>query len=181
MPIEKEIKYVLDPQKPSGYMKKLRALEGVQSLEMSQGYLEGNSRIRKSLDMDTGARVNHFTYKQTVNGQTVEVECEISDHDYDLLWTKVVKIITKNRIKVPVGEYIWEVDFFTADKLDGYYLVMAEVEFPAEHDGPSSIPDFITERLVYEVPDEDKRFTNRRLAHPGTIMQLVQELKNGKR
>ncbi len=180
MPIENERKFVLDHANPQKFQNKLKALPGATSYEFQQGYLDGTARIRRIVDQATGETHNVFTYKTKVNKDLIEIETEISDDDFNALWIKVDKVITKIRVKVPETDHLWEVDFFTAANQDGYYLIMAEVELDPTAEMPNTVPSYIDNNLVHLVAVDDKRFGNRQLTRPVTVKKLVEELKNGK-
>jgi len=180
MPIENERKYVLRDEDSSGFKAKLVTMPGATSLDLKQGYLDKANRIRSIRRLD-GTVQYLFTYKTKVNGNQIEIENEISERDFNSLWTLVGNVITKTRIVVPFGDYKWEVDFLHSYKkktLGECYLVMAEVELPEDQELPNQVPDFISENLVYLVPRDDRRFINRNLSRVGTVKQMVQELKN---
>lgn len=180
MPIENERKYVLNGEDPSSFKALLTDKPGATSLELKQGYLDKANRIRSIVDPN-GVTQYLFTYKTKVNGNQIEIENEISERDFNSLWTLVGNIITKTRVVVPYGDYKWEVDFLYSYKkktLGECYLIMAEVELPEDQELPNQVPDFISENLVYLVPREDRRFINRNLSRVGTVKKMVQELKD---
>jgi CYTH domain-containing protein len=183
MPIEHELKFVLDPKNETQYRKKLLTNPGVTHYQMRQGYLEGNCRIRERVALDAMGIAQcgeyFFTYKSKVSGEQVEIETDIDQRDFDRLWSKVVKVVTKERIVVPHGDDYWEIDFFSAANHTGSYLIMAEVELEP---GVMTVelPPFIKDQVLHAVQYGDKRFNSKQLSKPYTAMQLLEELRNGK-
>lgn len=180
MAIENELKFVLDPKNQVSYFTNLLNLDGAKVYNLQQGYLDTSSRVRKVENSTDLKRTNFFTYKTAVNKQLVEIETEISDSDFDKLWTKVNKVIIKKRVVVPLSDHTWEIDFFqTANKPD-YYLVMAEVEMSEFATAPESIPNFISSYLLHAVDKSDMRFNSISLNRPDAVAKLLQELRNVK-
>lgn len=177
MPVENEKKYVMHVSDAEAFKNTLRALPGAQIVSLRQGYLNENTRIREVKNFNT---VFIFTFKQRINGETIEIEKEISKEDFEKLWTKVNKVIVKDRVIVPDGYLNWEVDFFKAMDDGRTFLVMAEIEMPEGMIAPGSVPSYIKDNLVYEVAADDKRFINAKLSSPKVIEKLVKEFKNGK-
>lgn len=186
MPIENERKYVLDVEQDERAARKflasLQDLPGTKVYEFNQGYLEGSCRIRQSMPWSVDEQtVNYFTYKTKVNGEQVEIETQISEVDFDLLWLKVSKIVTKIRVVVPtLNGDVWEVDFFRMANRKGFYLVMAEVELPQGVEKPNLLPAFIQSNLLHEVTFGDKRFNSKNLTKPAVVAELLEQIRNGK-
>jgi CYTH domain-containing protein len=178
MPVENENKYVLDVPSVEGFANKLRHLKAAEAFAYRQGYLNENTRIRE-VKAHNGDESFLFTFKIMVNGKLVEVEDEISKADFNLLWVTVDRVMVKTRIKVPVGERIWEVDFMHTSDGRETYLVMAEVEMGEDETDPGALPGFISEHLLYAVPKGDMRFVNSRLTQPNVVRKLVQGIKDG--
>lgn len=178
--IENERKYVLDIKNEKAYRHEISHMAGAVSYEIKQGYLESNSRIRASTNLQDGFTDYFFTYKLRVNGKLVEIETRITKADFDLLWLRVDPIITKVRVKVPFQNRVWEVDFFKRADEPDCYLIMAEVELPEDMLEPEVVPDFIKEHQLHLVEINDKRFNNKQLTRPKTVRQLVKDIKDGK-
>jgi len=177
MAIENELKYVLDGSSKELYHT-FTNLPGAEVYEFQQGYLDGYNRLRRSKHKRTSVSECFFTYKNTVKGQLIEIETAITDDDFEKLWTQVGRTLTKDRVKVPTSDYIWEIDFF---KHKGEcYFVMAEVEMPPDQVEPSVVPDFITNNLLYAVPRGDSRFLSKSLTKPDAVQALLKGLRNGK-
>lgn len=182
MPVENERKYVLEPTYPDKFFNAVQHITGAKAYEYKQGYLSDSCRIR-SIE-PTGEYL--FTFKTKVNGELIEIENAISEEDFRKLWTQVTKVITKTRVKVPHGEYTWEVDFFRKPNKEKFYLIMAEVELPAGVMNPKELPSFITDNLLHEVEYGDKRFNNKQLSKPSQVklildkIRLDKEMQDGK-
>lgn len=174
--IENELKYVLQVKDANAFKKSLLGMANASSKTIMQGYLDKNTRIRKTTDAEGESYL--FTYKLLVNKKLVEIEKTIEESDFKLLWTRVGGVITKTRVVVPHGDLTWEVDFFVAlaNKQIGTYLVMAEVEMPEDQEEPDSIPRFITDNLMYAVPRHDLRFVNEQLTNYNKVKLLLEEL-----
>jgi CYTH domain-containing protein len=183
MPIEHELKFVLDPKNEDSYINRLGEFHGVTHYRMIQGYLDGNVRVRKRepVGCQPNLHAEHFfTYKTKVNGEQVEIETHIDPRDYDRLWSKVDRILMKERVAVPSTDgNIWEIDFFKAENHNGSYFIMAEVELEQGEMNPG-IPDFIEECLIHRVELGDKRFNSKNLTKPYTALELLDKIKNGK-
>lgn len=175
MAIENERKYVLDVPLPKRFMNQLS--ENNVSLALKQGYLNDQTRIRET--MESGRSKYHFTFKQPVNGQLVEIETEITSLDFRLLWVKVDRVINKVRVVVPHDDLVWEIDFLFEENNQDIYLVMAEVELPDGVEEPSTVPSFISDNLLYMVPRNDYRFFNTRLVQPELVRKTIKDLKDG--
>lgn len=180
MPVENENKYVLDVKNPIGFMRFLDGKPGAQTFAYRQGYLNENTRVREVVSGDFFDEEHIFTYKQKINGKLLEIETAIGKKDFDQLWTKVDRVMIKNRVKVPVNGRVWEVDFMKTSDGHEIYLVMAEVEMDEDETDPGTLPDFISEHLLYAVPRDDVRFINSRLTQPEAVKKLVQGIKDGK-
>jgi CYTH domain-containing protein len=181
MPIENELKYVLDVPSAHKFRNLMLHQKNATGYVYRQGYLNDNTRIREVKDSNTGEVLETlFTFKMMVNGKLVEIEDNISQADFDLLWIKVERVMLKSRVKVPVGNRIWEVDFMHTSDGNETYLVMAEVEMGEDETDPGALPDFISEHLLYAVPQGDMRFVNNRLTQPNAVKKLIQDIKDGK-
>ena len=180
--VENENKYVLDVpnEKARAFRNLMLHQKGAEGFVYRQGYLNENTRIREVKDGNTGEAIELlFTYKQMINGKLRESEMTIPQDDFDAYWTKVDRVMYKSRVKVPVGDLVWEVDFMHTSDGHETYLVMAEVEMPDGQTDPGELPGFISERLLYAVPKGDMRFVNSRLTQPNVVKKLIREIKNG--
>lgn len=182
MPVENERKYILGHAAPKEFFSQLLRMPGAEFLDMRQGYLDGDGRIRQTVYRTSGkATANHFTYKTRVNKRQIEIETPISTEDFDALWTKVQRIVVKRRVVVPTysGD-TWEVDFFMQTTTDIPYLIMAEVELPDGKVGPDLLPAFVSSNLLHAVEYGDKRFNSKELSKPSTVEGLLKLIRNAK-
>lgn len=176
--IENERKYILNDERHGAYFRKLKSLPDARTIVIAQGYLNDNTRIRSS--EENGITTYEFTFKIMTHGGLVEIEKPIDKEEFDLLWTKVGHVINKTRIKIPHGELIWEVDFFTVQTMPQPFLVMAEVELAPGVEEPPEVPSWIQERFLHLVARGDNRFVNGRMVHPMEVRRHVTKMKNGK-
>jgi hypothetical protein len=120
-----------------------------------------------------------FTYKHGLTNRkgALELEMDMSKHDFDLAWTEEAKCkLSKLRIIIPCswGEK-WEIDFFN-DERNLIYLVMAECEVFDDRVMPIKIPELVKANLALAVPEEDKRFKNKKLASPTYTKKLLEKI-----
>jgi CYTH domain-containing protein len=194
MAIENERKYILLPQNDLKFMMDME-FKGGNVFAITQAYLQGGARIRsKRNKFDTGYAYTDekgevvsvrpqmdlkFTYKHRVGDKLIEIETDISSDDYDALFSVSRNQIVKTRIEVDNNGEKWEIDFFYDTLNSNLYLIMAEIEMPDGQDAPNSLPDFISDNLLYAVPRDDRRFDNSNLSDPqgvrATILYLNKE------
>jgi len=186
MPTENEIKHVLKLDDSLHY----EARKLGRAFRISQGYVgKGNGhqlRIRKELESDTGLTRHYMQAKFSIQSPTarvIEISTKIPERDFKDIWRKTKTRVTKFRYKIMTGydpnfecEEIWDVDFLKTSEGDTYF-VLAEVELPEGHTEPKfEIPGFITENLVFKVPIEDTRFSNRKLSDVAYASELYRSL-----
>jgi CYTH domain-containing protein len=172
MPIEHEKKFCILKSKA---VESLFAENAEQVIEIEQKYLliEKGLSIRVRISTQGGMHSYRFTTKVDVNGQTVEIETPISEDDYERLWSRGQNKVKKTR-------YIyrgWEVDFFKSGHIN--YFAVAEIELPAWQKEPEVIPTLISDHLIYVVPPEDKRFSNKKLGDVQYATDLLATVKAG--
>jgi len=163
MPIENERKYVLSLDFDAG------ALEGWERFEVQQAYLDDGPRIRRF----GGEHI--FTYKKWAPQarELVEIETAISREDFELLWPLCVEAVRKTRYVKETADGEWVVDFLRDDK-DRVYFVLAEVELSRFEMTPDEIPAEIAGHIVFAVPADDNRFTNKKLADRDYARELLE-------
>lgn len=59
-------------------------------------------------------------------------------------------------------------------------MAIAEIEMPENQLKPNSLPDIVKNNLIYEVPLNDTRFSNKLLACQKYSINLLREFKNVK-
>lgn len=169
MPIENERKYVI--LETEAVERKFAAVAQV-AIPIRQRYVVTEKgmavRVRCS-ELEQPEYV--FTFKKDVDGECIEIETKISEADFNKLWGKATNEVNKIRY-IHEG---WEVDFF---KKDGFnYLAVAEIELPPKKKEPNIIPLLVMESLIYVVPIEDKRFSNKKLGDVEYSVSLLDTLK----
>ena len=176
MPTENEFKFVLELDTD-----RRLDVDG-QCLFLDQAYLneDGSARIRRiSSSSESGVSLNHFfTYKQMCYGRLVEIETLIDIRDFNDLWSQSNRKLQKTRF-IPNGYDGWCIDFFCrwgTGEVGDRFFVMAEVEL-TEGEQPDTIPSFITNNLVYAVPQSDDRFTSSKLFDRKYATWLYESLK----
>lgn len=192
MPIEREFKYVLrSPDELYAILMRREDVTGV--ADINQGYLSKGGRIRSRkwwlkngevfYNSPAIARVEYiFTYKHDLTNQpgVLEIEKVLTEDDYNLGWPDTNQRVRKTRIMLTPdqGAGVWEIDFFHDDL--GRYLALAEFEVPAHAGPPDRLHPLVREHLIYEVPEGDSRFANRKLGNREYVSKLLQEIaQNG--
>jgi CHAD domain-containing protein/CYTH domain-containing protein len=140
-------------------MPAIRSLEGVELLEIDQGYIPGDrlaERVRRTRRGDV------VTYYRTVKlGKGIsrtEVEEETTERIFRRLWPLTRgKRVRKRRYRIEDGGFTWEVDRFRDRR-----LVLCEVELPTE-DTHAEPPRWLRREIVRDVTGEDE-FANINLA-----------------
>lgn len=171
MPIENECKYVLDKG----------IVLSEDSVEIQQGYLPGCHQGVSIRIRSYNGRHFSFTYKleQEMGGKCVEIETDIEEDDYNLLWKATSQKLLKHR------HFFGDDDGWVADRfLDSNgdcYFVLAECEIPQNHLRPKHFPATIPSNMIHEVPrDEHFRFSSYALSNIDYAKKLYDELKRGK-
>ena len=181
MPVENELKAILHADNLSAMLKFFKQTPECKTYDITQGYLSGSARIRHIIPHDISQEEQYlFTYKKAVLGSVVEVETEISLHDYNKLFLIVKPVIHKTRIKYKKDQYTWDIDFFKTPKSGNIYLAMAEVEMPEfEFEIPEPL-DMLKPYIVKWVEAGDKRFGNKNLWNAAKVSQMVREIISAK-
>lgn len=181
MPTENERKFVLVCDRADEELRGLRAT--FRNADILQGYLVRGKkvtvRVRSAIDYAIRAsgtvaclgRSYSLTTKRLTAGRVVEVEAAIDERDFGDLWDASKGRLSK--VRVEMGD--WEVDYFLGE--GGVYFVLAEVELPEGKDGPDEVIPFVRDRLLYEVPRGDDRFSNRKLGKVKYARNLLNELE----
>jgi CYTH domain-containing protein len=193
MAIENERKYVLFPKNDIMFLADLECLPGVAVKSISQAYLPGGPRIRSIENKNEVDQRNKegevvklrygeykFTYKIKIGEDLVEIETDIPREDYYKLHTVSKGHIHKTRVVIPEGDLKWEVDFFHDYDNANLYLIMAEVELPVGVDVPKTVPQYISENLLFLVPRDDRRFDNSNLSDPYAVRANVEHIRKEK-
>ena len=176
MPVEHERKLLLRPEKPQELLRYLKTQSNVQTVEITQGYISKSARIRHVVPHSGDAETHWFTFKTKVTGNTVEIETEITIHDYHKLFLIAKPVIHKTRCKFQEGSNRWDVDFFKNPKSGDIYLSMAEVEMPEfEMDLPAVHP-LLESSFWRWIEGNDKRFNNKNLSNLTKVAKTLREM-----
>jgi CYTH domain-containing protein len=181
LPIENERKVILQSDNPPLLLKSLKSNSKCETVDITQGYLNKNARIRHVIPHDFKKTEQHlFTYKAKVDGSVVEIETDITKDDYDKLFSIVNPVIRKTRVKCKNNNHCWDIDFFRTAQTGDIYLVMAEVEMPEfEFEIPEPL-DIIAPYVVKWIEKDDRRFGSKNLHNATKVKELVKGFLNEK-
>ncbi|MFA5488451.1 MAG: hypothetical protein WC284_04450 [Candidimonas sp.] len=169
MPIENEVKFIVDDK--LGELWTNLILNDFKKSHIVQHYLNKDTRIRKITKSST---TYIFSFKKPTPDGTIEVECPISEDDYNSLIKTATNSLEKIRFKKKYDNITWDVDYLR--NLNSTYFVMAEAEMPVNQKSPEHIPPFIEKHIIYTVPDNDKRFSNKCLSDPEWAEKMLNEI-----
>jgi CYTH domain-containing protein len=173
MGVENEFNYCLHD--PRGRLEaRLRSMPAVRRLEMRQGYLSNDLRIRAMRDAATGDTEFVMSFKRSVDGRVVEVETPMDEADFRRLWKTCETTLRKTRYAYAEGDVHWDVDYFRTRKGETYF-VKAEAEVGADvTQCPDPSPAL--RGHVIAVPGKRKGFSSRRLADEAYARPLLKGL-----
>jgi CYTH domain-containing protein len=182
MPIEHERKLILNTSQHAQLMKELRHDASVEWFDITQAYINNSCRIRHVVPhkMKHDQEQFVFTFKTKVRGATVEIETEISVHDYQKLFLISKPVIVKTRAKILCADHHWDVDFLRKPKSGEVYLVMAEAEMPEFATELPEIHELLEPYAMRWIDQGDKRFNNRNLSNPKKAARAVAEITDAK-
>lgn len=182
MPIEHERKLILHTPQHAQLMKELRSDVSVEWFDITQAYLSNSCRIRHVVPhvnpLTDEAFI--FTFKTKVRGSTVEIETDLSVHDYQKLFLISKPVIVKTRAKIQCADHHWDVDFLRKPKSGEVYLVMAEVEMPEFATELPDIHKLLEPYALKWIDQGDKRFNNRNLSNPKKAAKAVADITDAK-
>ena len=169
--IENEVKFVIRNEIGADYF-----IEHCgQGVPIHQGYLPGKARIR-SKSFEGGLKF-FFTYKLPVKDVVFEIEKEITEHEFDVLWPHTTDRLNKLRFMLEVGDVHWDIDLFYDNDGDRYFS-LAEAEMPEDMLYPADIPAFLKETIRYAVPrNKTKDYSSKNLSSPKYAKELLSKLK----
>ena len=178
MPTENERKYVLIN---APFVLDEIAKQAKKILTIEQSYVQSgkgwNFRVRKTFGIHYADPIYHATYKHRIKGRVIEIQTKLDERDYyDLSNQTISEIVYKTRYVIPVGSLKWEIDFFYEMKKTEPYFVLAEIELPENVSRPPSIPTFISDYLILAVPEDDNRFSSKKLANITYAVEQYNEL-----
>jgi CYTH domain-containing protein len=169
VPIENERKYVIDETSEMIF-----AQHAEKTFHIEQKYLAINKGFSTRVRSINNCRYI-LTVKQDVQGMIgqLEIETDISKEDFDILWKTAYRVVSKVRY-VYKG---WEIDFFKNEQGKNY-IAVAEIELPPKIKWPETIPLIIKENILYVVPIEDKRFSNKKIGNVKYASKLLEHVKH---
>lgn len=194
MPTENERKYVLNLKCESNFKNCSIFLK---KYFLHQGYLafsKGTTlRLRSSQEYKykNFGSMNQFEdypdpeikrklcFKQKVNGRVIEIEKKIDERDFNDLWNNCLNKVQKERYVYETSSVCWDIDFFKHNNQT--YFAMAECEMPENMIEPETIPDIISQNLLYAVSLDDPQFSTKRLACLVYAKKMYKKLKNAKK
>ena len=180
MPTENERKFVLinEPNVVQEIAKRADRL-----LAIEQAWLSSGFRIRKIFGPHYEDPIYKATFKHRVPKRLIEIETEIDERDYFDLLPICDNVLQKTRYVIPMGALKREVDLFYDKKRSNLYFVMAEIELPEGIINPPTIPNFISDNLLFAVPEDNVEYTSRKLQDIeyaiGKYNKLFEEKFNG--
>lgn len=177
MPIENEFKLLLQHAHADQILNSLRSVPGVIWSDITQAYVNNSCRIRHVVLHDqTQPEQFVFTFKTRVRGATVEIEQNISIHDYSKLFLISKPVIVKTRAKIPCVDHHWDVDFLKKAKSGEIYCALAEVELPEFVQQVPEPHDAISPYMISWITQGDKRFNNRNLNNAQKVAKLIKDM-----
>lgn len=179
MPTEHEYKYVIDLKLAEEYSHKdIKAISD-QFCHIKQGYLAFSKGMTTRIRCITKLKKEKWflTFKQKINNRVIEIEKKIDSRDGHDLWSVCVGKLKKDRYAIDNEGMLWELDFF---KKGGLYFILAEVELDEGAPRPKTVPPFLKEHILYEVPLTDDRFSNKRLGDAEYATSLYKEISERK-
>lgn len=164
MPTEHEYKYLVSMDLAGRTGTDFLTKKAKEIQQIKQGYLNFSKGTSTRVRCITNDKENwSFTYKQKVGERVIEIEKKkLDNRDGQDLWSVCIGKLEKTRYVVEDNGLKWEIDFFkNGDKV---YFVLAEIELPEGAPRPESVPNFLKDRVLYEVGLEDDRFSSKRLS-----------------
>ena len=177
MPIEREFKYIL---KNSDDVASAIAKSAEVSQNICQGYLNKGCRVRSVQPISRSGKAKGplrylFTYKHPLSndGGILEIETYITKWDFDLAWANASQKVTKTRHEMFHEGHTWEFDTLRDEKGETY-LIIAECEVEPDQGRPKVLHPLVAKHMLFEVEENDPRFTNRKLSDPGYAAGLLE-------
>lgn len=185
MPFEHEQKFIMDRETDPEWLSSLPGVILRTTDDITQIYMDDGVRLRKSVhsgrDILAGKvpwTTYTLTYKRKTGGGVVEIETHVSEQDFALLQPLAARSISKRRhtFTDATTGFVLELDIFR-DRDDAVYLAKIEVEYDLDQkDRLDTIEAMLAPRLVLRVGEDDKRFSNHRLADHYYALGLTGEI-----
>ncbi|WP_162938056.1 hypothetical protein [Kiloniella sp. EL199] len=168
MPVENEYKFAL--YDPDGKLEEKLLTSDCFRVAIRQGYIRKGARIREWHDLQSQTVRYIFTYKHRVDDDVIEVETDISEEDFNRLWSVREYDVSKIRFKFIVDGMTWDVDFLKDQGKT--YFSLAEVELPEEQRIVPTPPALIKDYVLGGTGRHDKTLSNKRLLHVDYAKQV---------
>ncbi|MEH6630718.1 MAG: hypothetical protein V7776_07825 [Halopseudomonas aestusnigri] len=175
MPIENEYKFCLHD--PEGKLEKALLASDHFRAGIKQGYIRKGSRIREWHDLQTNALRYIYTYKHRVEDDVIEVETEISQEDFNKLWSVRERDVQKMRFKFSIDDLTWDVDFLKNQNQT--YFVIAEVELLEHERNVPEPPALIKDYVLGGTGRHDKTLSNKRLSNVDYALRVTTAFLEG--
>jgi len=169
---ENEFNYVLAD--PGGSLHaRLLGRPGLRRLDVVQGYVDDNTRIRRFRDLDSDETSYVFSFKRRAarSGKVREIERAIDRETFEDLFAECAIRLRKTRYAFAEGGVHWDVDVFLNRKGKAYF-VKAEAEVGPEVETAPEPCDTLAP-FVVATPGKRKGFSSRRLADEGYARPLL--------
>jgi CYTH domain-containing protein len=178
MPIENERKLLLKTHSSGELLTNLGQEPRAVWSDIVQAYLNNGCRIRHVVPHHLDDEKFVFTFKTKVRGATVEIERDLSVHDYQKLFLIGKPVIVKTRVSIHMSDLTWDIDFLRRPKSGEIYAVIAEAEMPEFVTGLPPIHPILEPHAVKWIDRDDKRFNNRNLANINKVKKLLKEFES---
>jgi len=172
MPTEHEYKTVISLDLANDFHHPTLVKMAKEHQHIKQGYLDsGDGMTTRIRCIDNQKWI--LTFKQKVGDRIIEIEQELDDRDGQDLWSICVRKLKKNRYVIEDNGIKWELDFFNNE--NNIYFVLLEVELPEGSSRPKTVPEFLKEYVLYEVPLTDSQFSNKLLSEVNFATEIHEQ------
>ena len=169
---ENEFNYVVDD--PNGLLPaRLASRPGLRRLDVTQGYVDDNTRVRRFVDLDGGGTSYVFSFKRRCarSGKVREVERAVDRETFEDLYAESAVRVRKLRYAFEEDGVQWDVDVLLNRKGRAYF-VKAEADVGPEVTAAPA-PCATLAPFVVAIPGKKKGFSSRRLADEGYARGLL--------
>lgn len=174
MPIEREFKFVMSMNLTENDIN-----FGIEPITFHQYYLNNGGRIRYEIKNNIVDKIK-FNYKEFISPEIgqVEIECDISEDDAELLKSVSISKLEKVRHFYVDGNGLkWEIDFFKNQNQT--YFILMEVEVETGEFDLNKLPDIIKNNIQHIVNSDDNSFTSKKLESMEYAKLKMKEIKKG--
>jgi CYTH domain-containing protein len=173
MPVENELKYVLDD--PTGNLEEWLSGQAIMVYDILQAYLDADTRIRQFTTLANGETNWILSFKRKIAGKQIEIEAPMTQADFLSLLPTADVVLTKRRYRIITDTADWDIDFLKNKKSETYF-VLAEAEMSDGQTDPGIIPEDIINHMIFEV-GELSGFGNKKLSDPRYAGSVLKELR----